>query len=187
MASSAGVVLAAVGLGATLLVPPATASATRTPPAPADNVPAMAVSWGSNAVGQLGIGVPCGDQSGSICVSPSPRRVVGGQQSPTLRGVRAVSGGTAHTLALLPGGRVVGWGNDDQGQLGDGTNVPERTRPVSVVGPNGTGRLTGISAVDAGNVHSVGLDRSGEVWAWGHNIWGQLGTGASDGPDLPDR
>ncbi len=53
---------------------------------------------------------------------------------------------------------------------------------MAVVGPGGTGRLTGVTAVAAGDNHSVALRSDGSVWTWGLNDLGQLGIGNSTGP-----
>ena len=60
-----------------------------------------------------------------------------------LEGVRTLAAGSEHALALMQDGTVLAWGENDQGQLGDGTNensdVPttvcaarsEETEPVT--------------------------------------------------------
>jgi alpha-tubulin suppressor-like RCC1 family protein len=175
---SVAVVLALVSVAGVLLAP-TVAPAAGGPPSQG-----AAVSWGSNYRGQLGDGTTCDDAHPENCNRTRPVPVVGVKRSPFLVGAVALSAGTEHSLALLEGGRVRAWGGNDHGQLGDGTAVPERDRPVVVLGPDGTGQLTGVKSVAAGNVHSLALARDGTVWAWGHNIWGQLGAGIIDGPDF---
>jgi hypothetical protein len=58
------------------------------------------------------------------------------------------------------------------GQLGDGTGIGRRL-PVQVVG------LTDVTAVAAGEQHTLALKRDGTVWAWGSNFGGQLGDGST--------
>jgi hypothetical protein len=48
-----------------------------------------------------------------------------------------------------------------------------RTTPVQVMG------LTAVRQVSAGGLHSLALRSDGTVWAWGNNLWGQLGNGTS--------
>jgi len=74
-----------------------------------------------------------------------------------------------HSLKVNPDRTVSAWGDNYEGQLGDGT-VISRSQPVQVVG------LTNIIAVAAGNSHSLALRGDGTVWAWGNNSSAQLGV-----------
>ncbi len=73
-------------------------------------------------------------------------------------------------LVVLGNGTVKAWGNNQFGQLGDGTTI-NRNIPVQV------NVLTNIAAVAAGAYHSLALGNDGKVWAWGKNDFGQLGDG----------
>src|SRR5688572_816022 len=75
-------------------------------------------------------------------------------------------------MALKSNGGVWAWGRNIEGQLGDGTNTNHNT-PVQVSG------LTGVTAIDAGDLHNLALKPDGTVWAWGLNSLGQLGNGSS--------
>ena len=75
------------------------------------------------------------------------------------------------------GGELWSWGDNDDGQLGDGT-TDDRGAPVQVVG------IAGITAVAAGGFHSL-LLRDGAVWAWGQNNYGQLGDNSTDDQVVP--
>jgi alpha-tubulin suppressor-like RCC1 family protein len=72
-----------------------------------------------------------------------------------------------------------GWGNNNSGALGDGTNV-NRSSPVSVVG----GFADWIQ-VSAGSQHSVGIRLNGTAWAWGNNQSGKLGDNSDIGKSSP--
>ncbi|MCL1898898.1 MAG: RCC1 domain-containing protein, partial [Micrococcales bacterium] len=65
-----------------------------------------------------------------------------------------IAAGGNHTLALKSEGTVWAWGNNDRGQLGDGTGI-DRLTPVQVKG------LSGVVAVSAGNAHSLALKSDG--------------------------
>ncbi|MEN9560244.1 MAG: hypothetical protein RLZZ502_1455, partial [Pseudomonadota bacterium] len=84
--------------------------------------------------------------------------------------VKAAAGVT-HVLAIREDGNVWAWGNNEAGQLGDGTTA-SKSAPQLVVG------LTGVVEVAAGGEHSLALTRDGKVWSWGSNSSGQLGDGS---------
>jgi alpha-tubulin suppressor-like RCC1 family protein len=90
--------------------------------------------------------------------------------------VGAVAAGSRHALALTANGPVHAWGRNDEGQLGDGTEII-RTSPVSV-----TGGLDDVVAIAAGWMHSVALRSDGTVWTWGLNYGGTgiLGVGITE-------
>jgi alpha-tubulin suppressor-like RCC1 family protein len=71
-------------------------------------------------------------------------------------------------LILKRDGTVWAWGNNDFGQLGDGTRT-DRPSPVQVVG------LQDIRQIAAGANHSLAITQAGVVMAWGDNSSGQLG------------
>jgi alpha-tubulin suppressor-like RCC1 family protein len=132
--------------------------------------------WGNNNNGQLGIG--------NQVSQPVPVQVKGPGAAGVLTGVAAISAapnaGGVFALALKADGTVWSWGNNANGQLGDGT-ATNRSSPVQVVDVGGAGTLTGVSAIDAGgtsgNLHSIAVRTDGTVLAWGSNANGQLGTG----------
>jgi alpha-tubulin suppressor-like RCC1 family protein len=66
--------------------------------------------------------------------------------------------------------RANAWGENSDGQLGDGT-LEDRDSPVPVSG------LSGIKSVDGGGEHSIALRTDGTIWTFGENNLGQLGNG----------
>jgi len=128
-------------------------------------------TWGNNDYGQLGDGT-----AGLTARRLKPVQVVG-PSSGFLTGVTAISSGGNHTIALKGDGTVWTWGYNGYGQLGD-TTTTNRSRPVQVLGP-GTGFLTGITAIEGRQYHTVALKGDGTVWTWGDNTYGQLGDGTT--------
>jgi alpha-tubulin suppressor-like RCC1 family protein len=126
--------------------------------------------WGFNGTGQLGDGTTDG--------RVYPVAVSNGAGTGPLRRVKAVAAGSGHTCALLRSGRVRCWGNNTDGQLGDGTR-DDRLRPVAVRGPNGIGQLEGVVEIDAGLQHTCARLGSGQVRCWGAGSNGALGYGGS--------
>jgi alpha-tubulin suppressor-like RCC1 family protein len=79
------------------------------------------------------------------------------------------------TIALLTDGSVWSWGTGGHGQLGDGATNKSST-PVAVDVPAGVT----FTAVDSGGSSEYAIDSTGDVWAWGQNQDGQLGTGRAN-------
>lgn len=84
-------------------------------------------------------------------------------------------------MALKEDGTVWAWGSNSVGQLGDGTGVfgAISTVPVQVVG------LNGITAIAAGDYHSMALKNDGTLWVWGLNQYGLLGIGSTTDSNVP--
>ncbi|HZK44387.1 MAG TPA: hypothetical protein VFC73_08940, partial [Syntrophomonadaceae bacterium] len=98
--------------------------------------------------------------------------------------VIAIATGGSHSLALKSDGTVWAWGNNSDGQLGDGSTT-SRYYPVQVRDGAGEGFLQDVVALAAGSNHSLALKKDGTVWAWGNNDSGQLGDGGYEASTLP--
>ncbi|MBI5696276.1 MAG: thrombospondin type 3 repeat-containing protein [Nitrospirae bacterium] len=126
-------------------------------------------AWGYNVNGQLG-------DNSTYYDSRTPVQVKGAGGTGYLANVVAVSAGHNRSLALKADGTVWAWGLNSYGQLGDNTTT-DRHAPVQVLGPGGSGYLTGVVSISSGHDHSLALRSDGTVWAWGYNGSGQLGDG----------
>src|SRR5438105_15719123 len=71
-------------------------------------------------------------------------------------------------------GHAWAWGNNADGELGNGTI----TRYGGLATPAQVGTLTAVAAVAGGSNFSLALQSDGTVRAWGNGGWGQLGQGA---------
>ncbi len=125
-------------------------------------------AWGKGDKGQLGIGpLPIinfrGRVPDAMTFVPFPVRL------PNLAEVTAISAGRTHSLALLGDGTVRAWGDNRNGQVGDGTTT-NRDAPVPVLGVRNAVAVA-ASADDA----SAALLADGTVMTWGGNADGQLG------------
>ena len=85
--------------------------------------------------------------------------------------------GYAHSCALLLTGKVMCWGYNGDGQLGDGTYTNFAT-PVEVPG------ISTATSIGLGGYHSCALLMSGKVMCWGYNQHGQLGDGTPNPEQL---
>jgi len=138
--------------------------------APAGSSAAALYAWGLNNSGQLG------DASTSNSPAPVPVSWPGGATA------TQVSEGAWTTLALGSDGNVYAWGNNDAGQLGDGSTTGSST-PVRVLLPGGVT----ATAVSEGQETSLAIGSDGDVYAWGDNSQGQFGDGSTTGSSTPVR
>ena len=126
------------------------------------------LAWGLGSEGQLGNG---GTGSSDVPVNVS---------LPAGTKVTAVAVGALHSLALTSTGAVFAWGYNTDGELGDGGTANSHV-PVKVKLPAGTK----VTAIAAGELHSLAVTSTGTVLAWGGNNFGQLGDGSYKGSEVP--
>ncbi len=121
--------------------------------------------WGYNGYGQIG--------DGTTTDRHTPIRVPG-----LTTGVRAIALGGHHTCALNRRRGVACWGDNGNGQIGDGTTTSRRS-PIRVPGVTHS-----VVAIALGGHHTcalihLGEDLAGGVKCWGYNGYGQLGDGTT--------
>jgi alpha-tubulin suppressor-like RCC1 family protein len=129
-------------------------------------------AWGYNVAGQIGDGTTA---NASYAIATKGVNGVG-----SLLDVTRITGGTAHSVALMEDGTLRAWGDNAYGQLGDGSTT-DRVTPVAVSG------LGGVSAVVSGSYHMLALLANGTIRAWGRNNQGQLGDGTMNAHSLPTQ
>lgn len=133
-------------------------------------------AWGSNAHFQ----VSGFNLTSSTIKVPSQVRQDGLLADKT---VLRVAAGANHSLALCSDGSLVGWGYNDNGELGMGTSDPT-TVPVAT---QLTGVLAGktVVAIAAGGDHCLALCSDGTLVAWGANGSGELGNAKTTDSKTP--
>lgn len=124
--------------------------------------------WGADNNGQLG----SGPTQGWSLVPLDVRLVANGA---TLSGVTQISAYQNHACATLGDGTVKCWGQNDAGQLGNGTTTNSNVA-VDVIVSAGT-PLSGAIGVTTGEGYSCALMSGGGVKCWGANSDGRLGDG----------
>lgn len=87
-----------------------------------------------------------------------------------------VSLGEDSSAAIRDNGSLWMWGENFNGQLGDGTDVT-RSTPVGI--------MTNVKSVSLGAFHSAAIKEDGSLWMWGSNGHGQYGDGTYISSNIP--
>jgi len=139
----------------------------------ASGASAIAAGWSHTCARTTGGGVKCWGWNyyGQLGDDTTTDRYTPVDVSGLASGVSAITAGYYHNCARTSGGGIKCWGNNEYGQLGDGT-ITTRLTPVNV-----SGMASGASAIDAGADHTCALTAGGGIKCWGNNFHGQLGDG----------
>jgi len=130
--------------------------------------------WGANCYGQLGV-----DSTTEQCGTPAM------PCSSTPKAVHAsgrflsVGGSFTHACALDSAGVISCWGENNEGQLGNGAET------VSIAGPAPVRGGATYKALAVGRQFTCGITADGAAQCWGRNSEGQLGTGDTERKTIP--
>lgn len=139
--------------------------------------------WGSNSDGQLGLGLPAGEDQGDEPDEMANLPTVDLGLGPD-KEVVEIAAGRYHTCALLSDGSVKCWGMNLVGQLGLGDTSSRGDGPVEMgdnLPPVNLGTDKKATAINAGHgYHTCARLNDGSVKCWGYSNAGQLGLGDFD-------
>lgn len=159
----------------------------------------VAYCWGDNAQYRLGpwagmqecsYTVPYAGKITSPCAT-APMAVASGLT------FKSVYSGVGYSCGLTLNGEAYCWGSNGDGELGNGTSGPEQCRvfganrgcsqaPRPVVGGHRFVSLA-INETSEWRHHTCGVTEAGDVYCWGANDQGKLGTGTTTPSAIPLR
>jgi alpha-tubulin suppressor-like RCC1 family protein len=127
-------------------------------------------AFGPNSSGQLGIGRISGNEF-------FPGKV---QRPDSVTGWFDMAAGLNFALGVSTDQKLYVWGDNRAGQLGiDGvTNIAVPTLLTNLAAKT-------FQKVAAGSSHALALTSDGELWVWGTNSFGQLGSGNTNSTTTP--
>ena len=120
------------------------------------------------------------------CINDIPGNTLNGKN------IISISAGGESSAAVDSEGKVYTWGNNEDGQLGNGTNGYGITSNLPICISDISGNiLNGKNIIDIsiggalGSHHVIAIDNQGKVYTWGANSIGQLGKGTTDDSNVP--
>jgi alpha-tubulin suppressor-like RCC1 family protein len=135
-------------------------------------------AWGSNKYGKLG------DGTATVFNQPFQTTIItdNDKKNPVRIGTAtnwaSISASYEHNIAIKTDGTLWAWGNNGNGQLGDGTTT-DRYSPVQI------GTANNWKSISACGGHTIAIKTDGTLWAWGYNAQGQLGDGTTTQRNSP--
>ncbi len=131
--------------------------------------------WGGSSYGELCTGTTSNSYPTPI-MDPSSTGV-------NIRKIKKLAAGTYFSLLLKDDGSIYGCGMNNNYQLGITGDNNNKSGPTLATAVSAAG-ITATS-ISAGDAHSMAIDDSGKVWAWGSNAAGQLGDNSQTSSNSP--
>lgn len=121
--------------------------------------------WGDDNYGELG--------KGTVALRATPTNI----SSAPSAAISSISAGDLSTC-LVAGGVPYCFGNNNSGEMGDGTDQQRRA-------PKAISSITTATEVGVGSAHACVVLSSGALSCWGSNTFGQLGDGGTTAATTP--
>lgn len=88
----------------------------------------------------------------------------------------------SHALCLSEDGKVYSWGNNNNGELGNGNNINTNNNTPEII----KGLLKhSIRRIGCGAEFSIAISDCGNVYSWGNGKYGVLGHGNELNKNIP--
>lgn len=136
-------------------------------------------AFGDNQYGQLGITTNSGTKNPNA--TPTLVSLPG-----EVGAVTRVAASSEHSLVVTSSGQLYAFGDNYYGELGNATNNHSATpnpTPTLVTLPGASG---GVSEVAAGTYNSLAVTASGQLYSFGYNYYGELGSTTNSGTTNPN-
>ena len=129
--------------------------------------------WGGNNLNQ------CGLENDSTAVYPIPKLV----KTLATKQIVQIACGQYHSLALTNSGELWSFGSNIYGNCGLGYTSEKVTKPTLVKSLAGIP----IAFLACGGNHSFAISKSGAVFGWGKNLFGQIGVNDNISKNYPTQ
>ncbi len=126
--------------------------------------------WGNNDHSQLGDGT-----FGPFSYETKPKDITSEFSLETGNYLEKINLGTFHSAVLTSQNRLFIWGNNEKGQIGNGTNI-EQALPIDITSQFIFSEGEKIKHVELGNLNSAIITTNNRLFIWGDNTYGQIGN-----------
>lgn len=128
--------------------------------------------WGNNDYGQIGNGKIGDGVEDSDDLQFVPYKV-------NLKNVTDFAIGYGHVAALCEDGSLWTWGNNEAGQVGNGSNGDGTSATIDCVVKKPIKIMENVMYCDAFNNNTCAIDNQNSLYIWGDNTFGQCGDGTA--------
>ena len=135
-------------------------------------------TWGRNAYGELGDGTTT-NKNKPICISDLNNALKG-------KNIVKILNSSYSMIVQDDTGKIYAWGDNDYGQLGDGTTTKQKV-PICISNLDNDLNGKNITKVydKISNYERIVQDSEGKIYTWGRNNYGQLGDGTNEDKNRP--